>query len=85
MFDIAINVSKRYRGEHTGPDLTVDRLYEVEQAVLTKRICLSITNSVFNLIGLLTPLTITLKVMLKKMLKKMLKWNEELPSELKRA
>ena len=57
------------------------RLYEVEQAVLTKRICLSITNSIFNLIGLLTPLTITLKVMLKKMLK----WNEELPSELKRA
>ena len=57
----------RCRGEHTGPDLTVDMLYEVEQAVLTKRICLSITSSIFDPIGLLTLLTITLKVMMKEM------------------
>ena len=68
-------------------DLTVDRLYELEQAVLIKRICLSTSNSIFDPIGLLTPLTITLKVMLKEMFssKYELKWDEELPSELKRT
>ena len=86
-FDIAINISKRCRREPTVPDLTEDRLFEVEQAVLTQRIFLSNTNSIFDPVGLLTPLTITLKVMLKEMFSKEyeLKWEKELPSELKRA
>ena len=86
-FDIAINISKRCRREPTVPDLSEDRLYEVEQAVLTQRIFLSNTNSIFDPVGLLTPLTITRKVMLKEMFSKEyeLKWEKELPSELKRA
>ena len=59
----------------------------MEQAVLTKRIFLSNTNSIFDPVGLLTPLTITLKVMLKEMFSKEyeLKWDTELPSELKKG
>ena len=41
-FKVSINLSNRCRGEPTGPNLTVDRLYLVEQAVLTNRICLSV-------------------------------------------
>ena len=86
-FAIAINISKMCRGDLTGPDLTAVRLYEVEQAVLTQRIFLSNTNSIFDPVGLLNPLTIILKVMLNEMFYKEyeLKWNKELPSALKRA
>ena len=54
---------------------------------MTKMICLSNTNSIFDPVGLLTPLTITLKVMLKEMFSKEyeLKWDTELPSELKKG
>ena len=57
----------------------------VDKAVMTKRICLSIANSIFDLMGFLTPITINLKVMMKQMFSAEydLKWDQALPEELK--
>ena len=84
-FDLVVNVSNRRRGEPTGPDLTVQTLQSAREAVLTKRICLSITNSIFDPMGLLTPVTINLKVMMKNMFSSEydLKWDQALPTELR--
>ena len=52
--------------------------------MLTKRICLSIVNSIYDPMGLLTPITINLKVMMKQMFSAEydLKWDQALPREL---
>ena len=84
LFNLSINVSSRVRGEPTGPDLTVETIHMVDTAVLTKRICLSIVNSIYDPMGLLTPITINLKVMMKQMFSAEydLKWDQALPKEL---
>ena len=47
-------------------DKDVETIHMVDTAVLTKRICLSIVNSIYDPLGLLTPITINLKVMMKQ-------------------
>ena len=87
MFSISlvVNVSKRRRGAPTEPDITVDTIKDLQGAVLTKRICLSVTNSPYDLSGVLSPLTIRLKVLMKKMYSKeySLGWDQGLPEELR--
>ena len=67
IFRITINVSQRKRKQPLGEDLTQDTIHMLEKAMLFKRICISVVNSIFDPIGMLPPLTIILKVMLKKM------------------
>ena len=84
IFKISINVSQRKRKQPTGEDVTKNTIYLLEGATLSKRICLSVVNSIFDPIGMLTPLTIILKVMLKRMFSKEynLSWDDGLPKEL---
>ena len=61
VFQFAINVSPRKRKQPTGEDVTLEDLYKLEEAKLSKRICLSVVNSFYDPMGMLTPLTIILK------------------------
>ena len=86
IFRFAINVSPRKRKQPTEGDLTPETTYMLEKAKLSKRICLSVVNSFYDPVGLLTPLTIILKVMLKRMFSKEydLGWDDDLDKELHR-
>ena len=66
--------------------MTPETIYMLERAKLTKRICLSVVNSFYDPVGMLTPLTIILKVMLKRMFSKEydLGWVDDLSEELHR-
>ena len=66
--------------------MTLQDLYKLEEAKLSKRICLSVVNSVYDPMGMLTPLTIILKVMLKRLFSKEfdLSWDDVLDKELHR-
>ena len=84
IFRFAVNVSQRKRKQPTGEDVTLETIYMLEGARLSKRICLSVVNSIFDPIGFLTPLTIILKVTLRRMFSKEfnLDWDDELDREL---
>ena len=47
---LTVNISKRRRGQPTGPDLTVETLNDLDTAVLTRRIVLSITMAIYCLL-----------------------------------
>ena len=83
--NLAVNLSKRRRGLPTGPDLTVDDLPGLQKVVLTRRLCLSVANSVYDPIGMASPLTIRLKVAMKRMFAKEhnLGWDTPLAEELR--
>ena len=68
-----------------GEDLTQDTIHLLEKAMMFKRICISVVNSIFDPIGMLQPLTIIMKVMLKKMFSKenKLDWDEEPDKQMK--
>ena len=84
IFRFAVNVSPRRRKQPTGEDVTLENICMLEAAKLSKRICLSVVNSFFDPIGMLTPLTIILKVMLRRMFSKEydLDWDDDLDKEL---
>ena len=77
------NVTKRRRGKPTGGDLNVESLHQV---ALTRRVCLSVTNSIFNPVGFVAPVTFKLKVYTKRLFMPELKlgWDTALPKELQR-
>jgi len=64
---LGANISKRRRGEPTGPDLTPENLEELKECQLTRRICLSISNSIYDVLGICAPITIQLKLGIKKL------------------
>ena len=63
---LSVNVSKRRRGMTTGPDVTDMCIEEIEAAVITRRIALSITMSLYDPLGYICPLTIRLKWLLQQ-------------------
>ena len=64
---LPVNISKRKRGTVTGPDLTTETLDTMEGAVFTKRILLSVTMTIYDPIGLVTPVTIRMKWLLQQL------------------
>ena len=64
---LPVNISKRRRGTVTGPDLTTATLETIEGAVFTRRILLSVTMSIYDPIGLITPVTIRMKWLLQQL------------------
>ena len=84
IFRFAINVSPRKRKQPTEKDVTPETIHRLERAKLSKRICLSVVNSFYDPMGMLTPLTIILKVMLKRFFSKEhnLGWDDDLDQEL---
>ena len=64
---LGANISKRKRGKPTGADLMPEDLKELEVSQLTRKICLSIANSIYDVLGVCAPLTIQLKLGIKKL------------------
>ena len=64
---LIVNVSKRRRGMTTGPDVTDKCIEEIEAAVITRKIALSITMSLYDPLGYICPLTIRLKWLLQQL------------------
>jgi hypothetical protein len=66
---LTVNVSKRRRGETTGPDVTDMCIEDIEASVITRKLSLSITMSIYEPLGYICPLTIRLKWLLQQLLK----------------
>ena len=83
---LGANISPRKRGVPTGKDLTVDTLEQLVDCKLTRRLVLSIANSIYDVVGFCSPLTIRMKVAMKKLFDQEygLGWDTILPSELER-
>ena len=82
---LTVNISRRRRGITTGPDLTLESLKNLEEAILAKRITLSLTMSLYDPMGFICPLTIRLKWLLQQIGKEKLKpgWDEPLTKDEK--
>ena len=64
---LTVNISKRRRGQPTGPDLTVETLASLETATLTRRIVLSITMGIYDPLGYICPLTTRLRWLIQQL------------------
>ena len=64
---LTVNISRRRRGEVTGPDLLQSTLDTMEGAVFTRRILLSVTMSLYDPLGFISPITIRLKWLLQQL------------------
>ena len=62
-FLLKLNLSKKNRNIHSGPNLKVDEIYSVAEA-LTLRMVLSQGNGLYDPIGLIAPYILELKVAL---------------------
>ena len=65
--NLTVNVTRRRRGEPTGDDVTIANLEEITKAVLSRRIVLSITMSLYDPLGYICPLTIRLKWLIQQL------------------
>ena len=64
---LTVNISRRRRGEVTGPDLCIETMDAMEGAVFTRRILLSVTMSLYDPMGFISPITIRLKWLLQQL------------------
>ena len=64
---LTVNISRRRRGEITGPDLSIATLDSMEGVVFTRRILLSVTMSLYDPLGFISPITIRLKWLLQQL------------------
>jgi hypothetical protein len=78
-----VNVSRHVRGEPTEPDLSLETLYKLASCVITKRVCLRVVSSQYDLLGVAACLIIILKVQLKELYKLGLDWDKPLEGELR--
>jgi hypothetical protein len=79
-----VNVTTRRRGMPTGPDLTVDTLYQLESVTLTRRKLLGVASSQFDMLGMVSPLIIKLRVGVRDLFIKenQLEWDTVLTGKL---
>jgi hypothetical protein len=61
---LTANVTERRRGETTGPDVTNMSIKDLDAVIITRRIALSITMSLYDPLGYICPITIRLKWLL---------------------
>ena len=80
-----VNVSTRRRGMPTGPDINIEKIHELDKAVLTRRLVLGVVNSQFDLLGIAAPLLIKGKVAMRNLFVKEtgLDWDTILPDKLR--
>ena len=78
-----VNVSQHKRGKPTGPDITENTINELKTAQITKRVCLRVTSSQYDPLGVASPLIIILKCEMKELYKMNLSWDEEFQGLLK--
>ena len=78
-----VNLSQKGKGKgFLGPDLNEESLMLVDKRLLTRRKLLSVINSIYDPLGLVTPVTIRLKVAFRNLFKcdPALNWNDLIPS-----
>ena len=80
-----VNVSPRKRSNPTGPDITIETMDLLDQAVLTRRILLGVTNAQYDMLGICTPLLIKLRIGMRDLFIKEqgLEWDSPLPDKLR--
>ena len=64
---LPVNITRRRRGMVTGPDLTMNTMESMEGAVFTRRILLSVTMSLYDPLGFITPVSIRMKWLLQQL------------------
>ena len=57
-----INLSNKKKGAKTSPDLKYEEILQILTIQVTRRILLSIVNSCYDPLGLLSPITVQLKI-----------------------
>lgn len=84
VIEFSVNISKKRRGVPQGPDLTPDTLSELNNYEFSKRKCLSISNSIYDLLGIVSPITIAVKIAQKELFspEHKLGWDTPLTEEL---
>ena len=67
-----------------GPDLRGDQIPSEIPSVLTKRMCLSQVNGIYDPLGLVAPFTIKAKILLRKMWGIKLDWDDSMPENMRK-
>ena len=82
---LTVNVSRRRRGLPSGPDVTEETLLELDMEILTRRIVLSVTMSLYDPLGYTCPLTLRMKWLIQELGKPKQKkgWDEPLTKDEK--
>ena len=83
-FITRINFSQKKKKLRQGPDLRGDQIPSEIPSVLTKRMCLSQVNGIYDPLGLVAPFTIKAKILLRKMWGIKLGWDDPIPDDMKR-
>ena len=80
---LRVNISRRKRGVFQQPDLQIGDLESMDLSSLNRRKCLSIGNSLYDILGVLAPISIAIKIAQKDLFSPMLNlgWDTVLPKE----
>ena len=79
---VRINLSKKYRQARTAKDLDLDEIPSITNMKITRRLLLSITNSCYDVFGILGPITISMKIGLRRINGS--SWDEDQPEDVKK-
>ena len=83
--DVKINISKKYKGARMEKDYTLEQIPLLIDVTLTRRILLGVTNSCYDVYGLVSPITVQSKIELRSLYNRELQlgWDDPLPREIK--
>lgn len=79
---VRINLSKKYRQRRIDKDLDLNEISNITNMKVTRRLLLSITNSCYDVFGMLGPITISLKIGLRRINGS--SWDEDQPEDVKK-
>ena len=65
---LKFNISKKRKGKHLDPDLTLSDIDKLKSTKLNRRMLLGIYNGIFNPIGIASLFSIKLKILIKETL-----------------
>ena len=82
---VKINISKKHKGARAEEDLKIEEIPRLIEIKLTRKILLGITNSIYDVYGLIAAILIQLKIELRFLLDPELKlgWDDAVPKEIK--
>ena len=85
--EVNINLSKKVKGKHVDPDLSLEQISELGQAVLTRRKLLAIAHSCYDPLGFVSPITVAMKIKMRDLYSKdlALGWDTPIPVQMRDA
>ena len=82
-YHVGVNISQKKNKTKLGPELSVDTVDQLDGLVITKRVVVSMINSVYDPLGFVTPITIKYKIMLRECGRlKELGWDDPVPNQV---